>query len=693
MDFIDPIAHAAIEATLNAVWQGAALTLMVWCLLRVMRRTNATTRHVIWAITLAAVAALPVLLMGVSMSPGSKPSEIVVTSDSPVYAPAQALSESRARDVMPDVMPEAAALSKGGEIESTSRAYESKLRQGRSPLRVDLPAGRWSRLLFIVWMMVSALMLGRVAWSFVHLRGLRKRCAPLSRERQPWLDGHRAACNISYKISLYESREVSMPMSFGLMRPAIVIPTPLVNRLTEAELNQVLLHEMAHILRRDNWANFAQKLIEAVFFFHPAVLWLGRRLDLEREIACDDRVVSITGQSKPYAACLVRLVELGSLGRQPVPASGIAMAKRQTFRRVEMLLDRKRDASPRVFRVVLFATVAVLALALAQGAHVAPMIALSHHAASSAQAFDSLAPSPAQEDQRGSEERAATSLMGRAESASAVDAGPKNTAASDDLPQNGNDNNSALPQSSSEREPATPAPAAAQRLDEPPLPPVPPTPPAVGPSPPETVPVPPVAPLGAPQAQESRYAELTRKYQEQMKRYHDQMKEYERGMAKYQEQMARYQQQMSVYNERMKQYQKEMEEYTKRVFSLVPGVVRGIIAEEVRSLYTSAGTSGSFDASSRARFDGALDVASASLAKQIISDYQDFKINRPAGRITLVSSRSAGYFRDAMRAHFNAASEKAGINADGAIRSYLNAAADRIAPSLQSLVVYRFEDK
>jgi len=67
-----------------------------------------------------------------------------------------------------------------------------------------------------------------------------------------------------------------------------------------------LLHEFAHLGRWDDWTNLAQKLVRTIFFFHPAVWWIEKRLSLEREMACDDVVLAETQNPRAYAECLSR---------------------------------------------------------------------------------------------------------------------------------------------------------------------------------------------------------------------------------------------------------------------------------------------------------------------------------------------------------------------------------------------------
>jgi beta-lactamase regulating signal transducer with metallopeptidase domain len=69
------------------------------------------------------------------------------------------------------------------------------------------------------------------------------------------------------------------------------------------------LHELAHLRRYDDWTNLAQKLVKALFFFHPAVWWIEKQVSLEREMACDDAVLAETASPRAYAECLAHLAE------------------------------------------------------------------------------------------------------------------------------------------------------------------------------------------------------------------------------------------------------------------------------------------------------------------------------------------------------------------------------------------------
>ena len=90
--------------------------------------------------------------------------------------------------------------------------------------------------------------------------------------------------------------------------PALIAVSPeALERLTDDELDQVVLHEWAHVQRRDDYARLIQLAIRSVAGLHPAVWWIGRRLEIEREIACDDYAVNVTGGARRLAVSLTKL--------------------------------------------------------------------------------------------------------------------------------------------------------------------------------------------------------------------------------------------------------------------------------------------------------------------------------------------------------------------------------------------------
>ena len=114
--------------------------------------------------------------------------------------------------------------------------------------------------------------------------------------------------------------------------------------LSADELNQIVLHELAHLRRRDDWTNLAQKMVKALFFFHPAVWWIEQKMSLEREMACDDAVMAETASPRAYAECLAHLAEKTLIQRGVALAQAALGRIRQTSLRVAQILDGNRSS-------------------------------------------------------------------------------------------------------------------------------------------------------------------------------------------------------------------------------------------------------------------------------------------------------------------------------------------------------------
>jgi hypothetical protein len=115
----------------------------------------------------------------------------------------------------------------------------------------------------------------------------------------------------------------------------------------------VLVHEWAHVQRRDDLAQLAQRVVRIVMGWHPASWWLERQLDFEREAACDEIAVRITGSAKEYAACLANLAALPRGRNRSVPVPVLAAAAPSRLRgRIVRILAARRIATARSWRAI-----------------------------------------------------------------------------------------------------------------------------------------------------------------------------------------------------------------------------------------------------------------------------------------------------------------------------------------------------
>ncbi|WP_285008818.1 M56 family metallopeptidase [Pedobacter faecalis] len=113
------------------------------------------------------------------------------------------------------------------------------------------------------------------------------------------------ALGIRRKVAILQSGLAKSPMTIGYLKPMILIPIGLLNRLSVAEVEAILLHELSHIHRSDYMVNIFQQVVEIIFFFNPALLWLSALIKAEREHCCDEMAVSKTGDKRTYIQALL----------------------------------------------------------------------------------------------------------------------------------------------------------------------------------------------------------------------------------------------------------------------------------------------------------------------------------------------------------------------------------------------------
>ena len=155
----------------------------------------------------------------------------------------------------------------------------------------------WAWYIFLVWAVMASIGLARVALATIQLRRMRAEAVAvdlktldadlraLMEEFQRYSDSVCCWCHNGWKCrQLLASTSRRSFCRRGCWSP----------RLPE-ELKYILLHELAHLRRRDDWTNLAQKVLKALLFFLPSVWWIERRLSLDREMACDDAVLAHSG--------------------------------------------------------------------------------------------------------------------------------------------------------------------------------------------------------------------------------------------------------------------------------------------------------------------------------------------------------------------------------------------------------------
>jgi bla regulator protein blaR1 len=162
------------------------------------------------------------------------------------------------------------------------------------------------------------------------------------------------------RIEVLLSRTSLEPGIFGIARPILVWPERISDRLEDAHLEAILAHELWHVRRRDNLAAAIHMLVEAIFWFHPLVWWLGARLVEERERACDEEVLESGSDRQVYAESILKICEF-CVGSPLACVSGVTGAdlKKRITRIMTEQVARKLDFSRRL----LLTAAAILAVA------------------------------------------------------------------------------------------------------------------------------------------------------------------------------------------------------------------------------------------------------------------------------------------------------------------------------------------
>jgi beta-lactamase regulating signal transducer with metallopeptidase domain len=320
------------EGLLYCAIAGTLLASAVWFLLRLFPRRNSRTSFAVWFSTLLATALLPLVRL--------------LTGDAANSAGAHA-------------------------VVTVSTA--------------------WAWYVFLAWAGLALIGLARVALATVHLRKMRVEAAAVDLKtldadlRRLMEDFQRCR-----KVSVLVSQRLEVPTAIGFYNPAIILPKWLLESTPAEELKYILLHELAHLRRRDDWTNLAQKILKALLFFLPSMWWIERRLSLDREMACDDAVLAHSGSPRGYAECLARVAERSFLRRQIALAQAVVGRVRQLTARVATILDPDRPRAAHLWKPAI-PVVMVLAGLCALPASFAPELVSFSDQANSGQIFSAQA--------------------------------------------------------------------------------------------------------------------------------------------------------------------------------------------------------------------------------------------------------------------------------------------------------------
>jgi beta-lactamase regulating signal transducer with metallopeptidase domain len=341
----------AVVNLLHGLWQGIALTAIVSLSLRVIPRLNAATRYAVWWVTIAALVVLPF-----------RPAFL----EAPINQSLLSSDPADANSVAANLTIKTNSQT-SGEIRVTSSPKHSfslcAITDGSiSWLPIHLASEPLTAIIVAIWSLTSTALLLRLAISWRSLQRIKAGARPAAADSQSRCSLLARQTKSRRNIRLLVSDEVPTPVALGLFAPAILFPGSLIDRISDETLDHIVLHELAHLRRFDDWANLLQHLIASLYPIQPALFWVGRQLKLELETACDDHVIAATRNPKRYAVSLTRIAELTFWARSGMLAQSAGGNPSQLYRRIQRLLDKRRNAVPRIATFPLVLAIAAVAL-------------------------------------------------------------------------------------------------------------------------------------------------------------------------------------------------------------------------------------------------------------------------------------------------------------------------------------------
>ena len=297
------------------------------------RRASAATRHLVWTLAIGALLALPVAAfvlpqwtVPIPIARRAAP-HVASTGTAPSNAVVAPGASARAVPVP--------CLEDGGRCEPDTGPAAASAPPRLTP-RAALTA------LYFVYAAGLVLLLMRLAVEPLALRRLTRASREVNDAGWRRLcDSAAAQLHVSRTVRLLRSERDVMPLTFGTAAPTIVLPAS-ADEWGDDRRRAVLLHELAHVARRDCLVQRIAAFACAFYWPHPGVWWAARRLRTERELACDDRVLASGAAARDYAGHLLDIAH--TFRAAPAPATALGMARaRQLERRLLAILDEARN--------------------------------------------------------------------------------------------------------------------------------------------------------------------------------------------------------------------------------------------------------------------------------------------------------------------------------------------------------------
>jgi len=297
------------DAMAAVLWQSTALALIVAGVCWILRRQSPSLRYWIWLILAAKLLVMPFWSVGVE-GPRWLSREAAVTASASLGAAESSAAFETSAPSAVAARPPTAAL---------------------PPVSADAPrpawhrAATWQSWLLLTWAVVVLFAAGRTVRQFIRLKRVLAGAPPVAGDVE-WLVGECArTIGLQSPPPTLQLDGDGSPLVCGPLRPVLLLPASLAGRFDVPSLRQIILHELAHLRRRDLWTIWVIHAMRTIYWFHPVAHWIAYRAGLERELACDQ--VAMTHSGASAAAYARTLIEAACRSSQPLALSAAGAAR------------------------------------------------------------------------------------------------------------------------------------------------------------------------------------------------------------------------------------------------------------------------------------------------------------------------------------------------------------------------------
>ncbi|MCA9020491.1 MAG: M56 family metallopeptidase, partial [Planctomycetaceae bacterium] len=342
---------------LDLVIKSTAILVAAFLMTWLLRQASASVRHSVWGVALLAVLALPVInaslpkwtLGAFSLSQENTSNQI---QTAPVVLPVvKAIPSVSANSTISQP-----------QISAPVTIADQELLQRNESDEASAFLSEAMQWLSVCWLTGVVLMFLRLAMMSVRLRSIGRQCEVVSAGHLfDMLQTCRETMGCTQPVTLMVKDEWTMPMTWGMLRASILLPRE-AEQWSDQEVRCALLHELAHVSRRDCLLQLFVQLTCAIYWFNPLVWLAARGVHFERERACDDIVLQNGTRASDYADQLLQVVSRVQSGRR-MKYLAVSMASRNGFaERLQAILQETQDRRPVGLRTTLTLAIAFIGL-------------------------------------------------------------------------------------------------------------------------------------------------------------------------------------------------------------------------------------------------------------------------------------------------------------------------------------------